>query len=514
MFEQSILDQLRDVFKTLGREVTLVVSRSTHGQQAELVQFLGEVATTSPQIKIVAGDVDSAVPSFSFVADGKPTGLSFTGIPGGHEFTTLIVAILNAGGSGKMPDAGLVKRIQRLKGKLAIRTYVSLSCENCPEVAQALNQIALAHGDISHATIDGAFVQDDLARLNVQGVPAVFVGDDLIHSGRSNLADLIGKLEERYASQESADHEQDLGHFDVTIIGGGPAGAAAAIYSVRKGLKTALIAERIGGQMLETKGIENFASVPYTEGTQLSADLDKHLRSYPVVALENRRVAAIEKGAKKTVHIVGGERLTTDAVIVATGAKWRELGVPGEKDYLGRGVAFCPHCDGPYYKGKRVAVVGGGNSGVEAAIDLAGICQHVTLFEFNDRLKADDVLIKKLGTLANVVVITQAKTTAVVGNGETVVAIEYQDRTTSAMKRVELDGIFVQIGLAPNSAFVRDVIATNPFGEIVIDAKGRTSEPGIYAAGDVTTIPYKQIMIAMGEGAKAALTAFEDRMRS
>jgi len=365
--------------------------------------------------------------------------------------------------------------------------------------------------------VDGQFAQDELARLNVQGVPSVIVGDDLLHSGRATLLDLLAKLEAKLGKDIAVNAKPiDLGHFDVAVLGGGPAGASSAIYSVRKGLRTAIVAEKIGGQVQETKGIENLISVIYTEGPQLTANLDKHLRSYPVEVFEHRRVqeVTIEEDGRKRVKLDSGEHLTTDSLIVATGAKWRELGVPGEKEYIGRGVAFCPHCDGPYYKNKKVSVVGGGNSGVEAAIDLAGIASEVVLFEFLENLKADDVLVKKLHTLSNVKVITNAKTTAVLGNGEKVTAMTFEDRTTGETHQVDLDGVFVQIGLSPNSALIKHIVATNKFGEIIVDEKGRTNAAGIYAAGDVTTVPYKQIVIAMGEGAKVALTAFEDRMRT
>lgn len=516
MLDASLIAQLKTVFEDLPQSVTFLVEESAHAQQAELLAMLHGVASASDKITVRMAATTSPLPRFAVLAGERPTGIAFQGIPGGHEFTSLVVAVLNSAGKGKLPDAGLQQRIRRLKGPIAVRTYMSLTCENCPDVVQALNQIALIHGNLMHTTIEGSLVQDELTKLGVQGVPSVFVGDQLLSSGRATLADLLGKLEEKIGAAATATLEPvELGHFDVAVIGGGPAGVSSAIYSVRKGLKTALITEKIGGQVQETKGIENYISVVYTEGLQLSANLDQHLRSYPVSVLEHRRVRAVKTaGERKAIELDSGETLTCDALIIATGAKWRELGVPGEKEYIGRGVAFCPHCDGPYYKGKKVAVVGGGNSGVEAAIDLAGITREVILFEFADKLKADDVLIKKLRTLANVSIVTNAKTNTIVGDGDKVVGLTYEDRSSGAGHSVDLDGIFVQIGLSPNSAVVKDLVETNKFGEIVVDGKGRTSAPGIYAAGDVTTVPFKQIVIAMGEGAKVALTAFEDRMRS
>ncbi len=519
ILDHQIKEQLVSVFERLENDVELVYEPSNHESQSELVEMLQEVASTSSKVKVRAAEGSSPAPSpqFRIVANGKETGIIFKAIPGGHEFTSLVIAILNADGKGKMPDETLAARIKRLKKNIHVKSYISLSCENCPDVVQSLNQIALIHGSFTHEILDGAYFQNEIKALGIQGVPSLVVESKLVHSGRITMLDLIAKLEEWFGIDESAEPlepaNKDLGHFDVLVVGGGPAGSSAAIYSVRKGLKTALVTEKIGGQVQETKGIENLISVPYTEGTQLAAQLSKHVASYPVKLLENRRVRRIEKGsAPKKIELESGEYLTADAVIIATGAKWRELGVPGEKEYIGRGVAFCPHCDGPFYKGKDVAVIGGGNSGVEAAIDLAGIVKSVVLIEYNDHLKADKILVDKLQSLSNVRVITGAKTQKVNGDGTKVTSLEYVERQTDKVVTLPIDGIFVQIGLVPNSAFLKDTVALNRYGEVEIDEKGRTSEPGIYAAGDVTTVPYKQIVIAMGEGAKAALAAFEDRM--
>jgi alkyl hydroperoxide reductase subunit F len=514
MLDSTIKSQLQSVFANLTGSIELVVDRSEHVQHPSLLEMLNDLAATSAALSVKDSGLAAAVPTFRIERAGKPTGVQFKGIPGGHEFTSLVVAMLNAGGLGKLPDSGITQRIQKLPAGLKIRTYISLSCENCPDVVQALNQIALIHGNVEHSMIDGGLVQDELESLKIQGVPSVFVGDEMIHSGRSNLAELLNKLEVKFGATTQAG-PIDLGWFDVAVIGGGPAGTSAAIYSVRKGLKTAIIAERLGGQLQETKGIENMISVPYTEGVKLSANLESHMRTYPVQILEHRRVQKVTEIApnRHQIHLDSGEFLTTDSLVVATGAKWRELKIPGEKEYLGRGVAFCPHCDGPYYKDKRVAVVGGGNSGVEAAIDLSGICSQVTLVEFSDQLKADDVLVKKMRSISNIQVIVNARSTSVDGDGQKVTSLTYEDRATKATHQIKLDGVFVQIGLSPNSAVVKDLVETTQYGEIVVDAKGRTSRPGVYAAGDVTTVPFKQIVIAMGEGAKVALTAFEDRMR-
>ena len=511
MLDTQMKEQLKEVFAALANPVALVHDDTTHEKQAELLAMLNDVASTSDKISVKSSGAQAKIPSFRIFHNAKPTGIIFRGIPGGHEFTSLILAILNSDGKGKMPDVGFAARIKNLKGPIRIKTFISLTCENCPDVVQALNQMALVHADFQHEMIDGGYVQEEVAAIGIQGVPSVVVNSKMIHSGRIHFIDLLTKMEEVFGTSGSAETvNKDLGHFDVVVIGGGPAGASAAIYSARKGLKTALLAERMGGQVQDTKGIENLISVLYTEGPQLSEQIHKHVASYPVTIFEQRRVKHLSKDKK--IELDGGETLSGEAVIVATGAKWRELGVPGEKEYIGRGVAYCPHCDGPFYKGKKIAVVGGGNSGVEAAIDLAGIAGEVVVLEYNDGLKADKVLVDKLNSLKNTSVITNAKTTALIGDGQKIIAFEYQDRKTEKTIKLPVDGVFVQIGLLPNSSFVKDTLELTKFGEIVVDLKGHTNIPGIYAAGDVTTVPYKQIIIAMGEGAKVALTAFEDKM--
>lgn len=515
MIDQEMKNQLKSVFTPLESTIELVYNNCSHPDQQQLLDLLSGIAESNTKIQIkMDSNTSSTFPQFRIEKNQTPTGIVFKGIPGGHEFSSLILAILNTDGKGKFPDEGIIQRIKSLQGPIHLRTYISLTCENCPDVVQTLNQIALIHGNMTHEMIDGSYVPDEIKNLGIQGVPSVINGNELLHSGRIQFLDLLNKLEQSFPPNTSINKPSTskLGHFDVVVIGGGPAGSSAAIYSVRKGLKTALIAERIGGQVQDTKGIENFISVPYTEGPEFSAQLQKHLQSYPIQILEHRRVQSITNDSPKQILFESGERCTAESIILATGAKWRELGIPGEKEYIGRGVAFCPHCDGPYYKGKDVAVIGGGNSGVEAAIDLAGIVKKVTLFEFQDELKADQILVQKLKSLPNVAIITSAKTTSVQGDNQKVNALVYQDRKTDETRSLSLDGVFVQIGLLPNSQFVKGLVETTSFGEIVVDNKGRTSVPGIYAAGDVTTTPFKQIIISMGEGAKAALAAFEDRM--
>jgi alkyl hydroperoxide reductase subunit F len=423
------------------------------------------------------------------------------------------MAVLNSDNKGKnIPDSAICNRVKNLKGKINLSTFVSLTCTNCPDVVQSLNLMCLINSNITHEMIDGAINQADADALKVQAVPSVFADGELLHVGKSNFGELLEKLEKKYGT-ENEKIENSVKNYDVIVIGGGPAGSSAAIYSARKGLKMAILAESAGGQVKETVGIENLISVPYITGETLAANLKNHIEKYEIDLLENRKVEALKiDGKNKIVSVSGGEKFVAPAVIIATGASWRKLNIAGESEYIGRGVAFCPHCDGPFYKGKQVAVVGGGNSGIEAAIDLAGICAKVTVFEFLDELKADKVLQEKANSLPNIEIYTSSQTTEIVGNGEKVVAIKVKNRITEEEKTVDLDGIFVQIGLMSNGGIFKDVVEINRFGEIEIDAHCRTSQAGIYAAGDCSTVPFKQIMIAMGEGAKAALSAFEDRI--
>lgn len=511
MLDSNIVDQLKGVFANLESEITFLHNESDHENQPELLEMLNGVASASAKLSVKSTGQKQAAPSFKILKNQKETGIHFKGIPGGHEFTSLIVAILNTDGKGKMPAGGVAARIKAIKGPVRIQTFISLSCENCPDVVQALNQMALIHPDFQHEMVDGGYAQEDIDRLSIQGVPSVIVDSQMIHSGKVEFLDLLAKVEAKFGRDENVKEEKvNLGKYDVAVIGGGPAGASAAIYSARKGLKTVILAERMGGQVADTQGIENMISMIYTEGPKLVAQLQEHIASYPIQVLTQRRVKSIKND--KTIFLEGGEELQAESIIVATGAKWRELNVPGEKDYMGRGVAYCPHCDGPFYKGKKVAVVGGGNSGVEAAIDLSGIVSEVVLIEFGEALKADQVLVDKLKSLPNASIVTNARTTQVLGDGAKVKTLEYEDRVSKELKKIDLDGVFVQIGLIPNSTFMKDVVELSKFGEIIVDEKGRTNVKGIYAAGDVTTTPYKQIVIAMGEGAKVALSAFEDRM--
>lgn len=515
MLDSNILNQVREVFSSLTSDITLsVIRNSADAQSKEFTAFIDDIASTSDKVNATYVEGDHF--SFSILHDGKQTGISFRGIPNGHEFTSLLLAVLNADGKGKnLPDSAITARIKALKGKeIRLQTYVSLTCTNCPDVVQALNVMALANPNITHEMIDGGLWQDEVTRLNIQGVPSVFLNGEPFHTGRGDLGTLLGKLEDKLGT----DHDAETGgvehNYDVVVLGGGPAGASAAIYSARKGLRVAVVAERIGGQVNDTTEIANVTSVPTTTGTKLAADLRTHLNDYPIDIFDNRKVMAVNlQEAVKRVSVRGGETFLAPAVIVATGANWRRLGLPDEEKYIGHGEHFCPHCDGPFYKDKDIAVIGGGNSGIEAAIDLAGICRHVTVLEFADSLRADDVLQQKMASLPNVELFTSTQTTALLGDGTRLTGIRVKDRKTEEEHDITLDGIFVQIGLMPNSDVVNGQVELSPRKEIIIDATNRTNVSGVYAAGDVTTVPYKQITIAMGEGAKAALSAFDDRVR-
>lgn len=516
MLDQNILKQVREIFASLKSKITFKATVDTNDEKKqELKTFLNDFASTSDQLSVEYTEQAGANLHFTLYKGDIATGISFRGIPNGHEFTSLLLAVLNADGQGKnFPDETIQQRIKDLKGKITLRTYVSLTCTNCPDVVQALNLMTLINPNISHEMVDGGLFQKEVAEHNIQGVPAVYLGEDAIHIGRGDLGMLLQKLEDKVGSEEDYSVEPIEREYDTLIIGGGPAGTAAAIYTARKGLKVAVIAERIGGQVNDTTSIQNLISVPETSGTLLAADLKKHLNTYDIDLFEHRKITDVQlKDVQKEIVVKGGEVFKAPAVVIATGAAWRNLGVKNEAKYIGHGIHFCQHCDGPFYKGKNVAVIGGGNSGMEAAIDLAGICNHVTVFEFGDTLRADNVLQEKAHNIINIDIYTNAQTTEVLGDGSKLTALKVKDRLTEEEKEYAFDGVFVQIGLAANSDPFKDQLELTPHHEIKVDEFCRTNIHGVYAAGDVTNVPYKQIVIAMGEGAKAALSAFDDRLR-
>lgn len=513
MLDASLKEQLKDIFGTLESEYSFAIEIAPdHEDKASLIEMLEGVASCSD--KITTNITDGVALQFEIIKNGEPSGIFFKGIPNGHEFTSLLLAILNLDNKGKnLPDTATTNRVKALKGEINIETFVSLTCTNCPDVVQALNAMATLNPAISHTMIDGSIYQEEADARGVKAVPSVFLNGELLHVGRGEFGLLLEKLEEKVDKEEVVISTEDQ-VYDLIVVGGGPAGSAAAIYSARKGLSVAIIADTIGGQVKETVDIENLISKTKTTGQQLAADLYSHISDYTISIFEHRKVASVEiDGKNKRLITNNGEKFVAPAIIIATGANWRKLNVPGESEYIGRGVAFCPHCDGPFYKDKEIAVIGGGNSGIEGAIDLAGIAKKVTVIEFLEELKADKVLQEKVASLPNVEIILNTQTKEVKGDGGKVVSIELMNRATKDIFELPLDGIFVQIGLSASSQPFAEIVETNRAGEIIIDANCRTNIAGIYAAGDVSTVPYKQIIIAMGEGAKAALTAFDDRIR-
>lgn len=511
MLTQDILKALKTYTANMQNPITFVVQSGEHSKRSELMSFLSDIAGVSEQISVEERATDGRLRSpvsFLIEADGQDTGVRFSGIPSGHEFNSLVLAILQASGTAIKLDESLKQIIANIKEALHFEVFISLSCHNCPDVVQALNQFALINPNITTEMIDGGVFPQIIEGRDIQGVPSVYLNGALFANGKVDAAQLIDKLLSRDPGLKRV-KQSALPVQDVTVIGGGPGGVSAAIYSARKGLKVTLIAEKFGGQVKETMGIENLISVSKTTGPELAGALQNHLQDYDITLKEHVRVEAIEKGELKTLTLSSGEQIKTRTLIVATGARWRELGVPGEKENIGNGVAYCPHCDGPFFKGKDVAVIGGGNSGIEAALDLAGIVKSVTVFEFMPELKADQVLVDQAQARDNITIHKNVATKQIIATDGKVSAIEYQDRASGDVMTQNLDGVFVQIGLVPNSQFVKEVVEVNAFGEIVIDEKGRTSEAGIFACGDVTTVPYKQIIISMGEGAKASLAAFE-----
>jgi NADH-dependent peroxiredoxin subunit F len=512
MLDANLKSELKDYLTRISQPVELVAAVDGGDKSREMIELLHDIESLSDLVSIAQSDEAPLKPSFALRRPGGATQVRFAGVPMGHEFTSLVLALLQAGGYPPKLDQDLAAQIRALDGDFQFETVVSLSCQSCPEVVQALNAMAALNPRIRHTMIDGAVFQEEVERRQVMAVPAVFLNGKPFGQGRMELEEILLKLDAG-ATAAAAAKLSAKAPFDVLVVGGGPAGAAAAIYAARKGIRTGIAAERLGGQLLDTVGIENFISVKETEGHKLATGLEQHVTTYDVDVMNSQRAESLSVGDLIEVKLNGGATLQSRAVIIATGARWREIGVPGEREYRNRGVAYCPHCDGPLFKGKRVAVIGGGNSGVEAAIDLAGLVSHVTLIEFDAQLRADAVLRDKLKTLPNVVVITGAQTLAVIGDGQRVTGLKYQERSSGELRDLEVAGVFVQIGLVPNTDWLKGTVRLSPRGEVEVDARGQTSVPGVFAAGDCTVVPYKQIVIAMGEGAKASLSAFDHLIR-
>ncbi len=518
MLDSTTQAQLASYFERISQPVALIASLDDSAAAAEIRELVTEIAAIAPD-KITArfdGTFERR-PSFQITRVGHDMGVHFAAVPMGHEFTSLVLALLWAGGHPPKVEAEVVEQIQALEGDFAFDTWMSLTCHNCPDVVQAMHLMAVLNPRVRAVAIDGGMFQKEVEERQIMAVPSVFLNGAPFGSGRMEIADVLKKVDTGAAARDAAKlAKKDV--FDVLIVGGGPAGAAAAVYAARKGIKTGIVAERFGGQTLDTLGIENYISVLETQGPKFAAALEAHARAYDVDIMNGQRVASLEPAAQPggaiTVTLDNGAQLQGRSVVLSTGARWKNVNVPGEAEYRNKGVAYCPHCDGPLFKGKRVAVIGGGNSGVEAAIDLAGVVEHVTVVEFADQLKADAVLVNKLKSLANVEIHTNAQTTEITGDGQKVNGLVFKNRADGSEHRLPLAGVFVQIGLVPNTEFLKGTVELSRYGEIIVDAKGATNVPGVFAAGDATTVPYKQIIIAAGEGAKAALSAFDHLIRS
>jgi len=492
----------------MENDILIKVSAGPDDVSKDMLALINEISHISPKIKVEEAKL-GRTPSFSVNRIGEDTGIIFAGIPLGHEFTSLVLALLQVSGRPPKVDENLIDQIKNIKGEYHFETYISLSCHNCPDVVQSLNLMSLLNPNITHTMIDGSVFKEEVESKDIMAVPSVFLNGEFFGGGRMSLETILSKLGTEVNTAKLNNKEP----FDMLIIGGGPAGASAAIYGARKGIRTGIVAERFGGQVQDTMGIENFISVKYTEGPKLAASLEEHVKSYNVDIINGQKAVALKKKEFVEVELESGAVLRSKTVILSTGARWRNVGIPGEMEFKNKGVAYCPHCDGPLYKGKNVAVIGGGNSGIEAAIDLAGIVNHVTVLEFMPTLKADAVLQESLFKLPNVTVLTNVQTKEITGTNK-VDGITYVERDTGIEKHLDLQGVFVQIGLVPNTDWLRDIVECNNFGEIIVDAHGATNIPGVFAAGDCTNTSYKQIIIAMGSGATAALGAFDYLIRN
>jgi alkyl hydroperoxide reductase subunit F len=515
VLDAGLKAQLAAYLQNIRQPIELVAALDDGPKAAEMKALLEDVVAASPKVTLRAG-ADDRTPSFAITRTGEDVGVRFAGLPLGHEFTSLVLALLHVGGHPPRVEPEVIEQVKALQGEYSFETYFSQTCQNCPDVVQALNTMAALNPNIHHVAIDGALFQAEVEARQVMAVPTVLLNGQPFAQGRMSLEQILAKLDDG-AEARAAEKVAAKDAFDVLVVGGGPAGAAAAVYTARKGVRTGVAAERFGGQVLDTMAIENFISVSHTEGPKVAAGLEAHVKDYDVDVMNLQKaiglVPAPTPGGLIEIRLENGASLKSRSVVLAPGARWRTLNVPGEDDYRNKGVAYCPHCDGPLFKGKRVAVVGGGNSGVEAAIDLAGIVAHVTLIEFDSQLRADAVLQRKLASLPNVRVVTSALTTEVHGDGQRVTALSYRDRNHGVTHQVELEGVFVQIGLVPNTEWLKDSVALSARGEIEVDDRGATSIPGVFAAGDATTTPFKQIVIAMGGGATAGLSAFDYLIR-
>jgi len=517
MLDTAMKTQLQAYLQNLRQPIRLIATLDDSAPSADMRELLQEIAELSDKVSFEATGSDKRTPSFVIAKEGSTTGVRFAAIPLGHEFTSLVLAMLWTGGHPPKVEQGVLEQIQSLDADMNFEVYMSLSCHNCPDVVQAATLLAIYNSRITTTVIDGALNQDEVEARQVMAVPMVYMNEQVFGSGRMSLEEIVAKLDSHSGERDAVKlNEKDP--FDVLIVGGGPAGAAAAVYAARKGIRVGVDAERFGGQVNDTMAIENYISVLETDGPKFAAALEAQVRHYEVDIMNLQRaekiIPADTEGGLVQVQLANGAVLKSRSVVLSTGARWRNVNVPGEQQYKNKGVAYCPHCDGPLFKGKRVAVIGGGNSGVEAAIDLAGVVEHVSLVEFADALKADAVLVSKLKSLKNISIHVNAQTTEITGDGQKVNGLRYKDRVSQEEHSLTLAGVFVQIGLVPNTEFLKGTVTLSKHGEIEVDAKGHTNLPGVFAAGDVTNVPFKQIVIAAGDGAKAALSAFDYLIRT
>ena len=517
MLDATMKQQLGAYLQNLRNPISLLVAVDGSPKAKELEELAREIAELNDKISVITTEekINGRAPVMAIAKEDNAPRVFFAGIPLGHEFTSLVLALLQAGSHPSKEDQALQDQAKELTRELNFEVYVSLSCHNCPDVVQSINLIAALNPKVTATMIDGGVFQEEVTEKDIMAVPALYLNGEPLANGKQTLADILNLVDDD-ADAKAAEALKDKDPFDVLVVGGGPAGASAAIYAARKGIRTGVVAERFGGQVSDTVGIENFISVPYTEGPKLVAHLEEHVKQYDVDVMKAQKAVGLRKteSGLTEVELANGAVLASKSVILATGARWREMNVPGEQEYKAKGVCFCPHCDGPLFKGKKVAVIGGGNSGIEAAIDLAGIVEHVTVLEFSDTLRADAVLVKKAQNTANINIIKMAMTTEVLGDGNKVIGLKYKDRATDETHVVDVAGIFVQIGLVPNTEFLKETVGLTERGEIVIDGHGQTNVPGVFAAGDCTNVAYKQIIISMGAGATAALGAFDHLIRN
>ena len=518
MLDAAAKAQLKSYLERATQPIEIVASLDDSAASGELQSLLKDITDSSPLVTVTESRGDNLrKPSFSINRPSENHGPRFAGLPMGHEFTSLILALLQVGGYPPKVEEDVLQQIRALDGDFEFEIYISLSCHSCPDVVQALNLMAVQNPRIRTTMIDGSLFQDEVKARQIMAVPTVFLNGTEFSQGRMSLEEILAKVDTSGIEREARKIDGKAA-FDMLMVGGGPAGAAAAVYAARKGIRTGVVSENFGGQTLDTLAIENYISVKETDGPKFALALEQQVRSYDVdiMNLQRAKALVLNTGLDKNlieVQLESGATLRSKSIVISTGARWRNINVPGEAEFKNKGVAYCPHCDGPLFKGKHVAVIGGGNSGVEAAIDLAGIVGHVTLIEYDTALRADAVLVRKLHSLANVTVVTNAQTTEITGD-QKVNGLVYKDRASNELHTVALEGVFIQIGLVPNTDWLKGVVELTRHGEIVVDAKGQTSVPGVFAAGDATTVPFKQIIIAAGDGAKAALGAFDHLMRT